>query len=895
MASNRWQEIEELFQAAVTLAEEARPELLDARAGDPEVRREVEKLLAAHEQATEFLETPVDSWIGRRLGAYEILKELGQGGMSTVYLARRVDREFQNLVAIKRLKPGLASAAVQRRLRVERQILARLRHPYIARILDGGTTAESGPYIVMELIEGSPIDGDCDRRRLTIRERLVLFRQVCEAVQYAHRNLLVHRDLKPSNILVTPEGEPRLLDFGIAKLLAPEEFPESVEDTLTQMRPMTPRYASPEQVLGLPITTASDVYSLGVLLYELLTGTTPHSLSGKSAAEIESILQHREPPPPSSAVSVAEDGGESAASARRSRPDSLSRLLAGDLDNIVLRALHKEPERRYSSVEQFSEDIRRFLEGLPVLARPSSRAYRLGKFLRRHRAAVAATTTALLLLICFTVVTVLQAGRIARERDVARREQARAEEVTSFLLDAFREADPSRSRGEQVTAREILDRGARRVEQQLAAEPELQASLMHTLGDVYSSLGLYDSARRFLDQAVEIRRRLFGDQHLSVAESQHARGVVLLEQGDYAAAEVDAVQALEYHRRQAPELVPLDLDLLGRIRRVQGRRAEAISSHEEALELRRQAGDRPMPELVRGLTYLALAYRATGDFARSTEIYLEALALFRGSRSDVGSSPDLGGSPGDHPLLAELLHNLAIVLRRQDKLAEAEEYCRQAIAMNQRLYGERHLSIARNLNNLALIRRMQGRFEEAVDIQRQNLELRRELLGEDHPRLAISMNNLAVVLLHELNRPVEAEALYRSAIDLYQRNFGEDHPNLLPFTIGLGQALSAAGKPAEAEKILRQVLARAERLGDQRRVARARSALGDALYRQRRYPEAESMLLASHAYFSAHSNQGEVYKERTLKRLIRLYRELGRDREASELEAEMIYSPEPAP
>ncbi|MEM7355717.1 MAG: serine/threonine-protein kinase, partial [Acidobacteriota bacterium] len=724
MPSPRWRQIDDLFQAAVTLAGEARDRLLDHECSDDaELRQQVEELLAAHDRAATFLERPAGAgltvgesdvggsdvggshaggsdaevcWVGRRLGPYEILSELGRGGMSIVYLAQRVDHELESQVAIKRLAPPQATVSLARRFRVERQILARLDHPGIARILDAGTTEEGTPYFVMERIEGEPIDIYCDRRRLGLSKRLELFRRVCVAVAYAHRNLVVHRDLKPKNILVTAAGEPKLLDFGIAKLLAPENFPQRVEETSTRLRPMTPRYASPEQAAGEPINTASDVYSLAVLLYELLTGRSPYTLQGRTASEIEAILQHEVPPPPSEALASADEGGAAAAAVRGARPEALRRALAGDLDRVVLCALHKEAEERYGSVERFSDDLGRYIAGRPIRARPDSRFYRLRKFVRRHLVSVATAGVVAVVLLVFATVTVLQARRIERERDGARRQQLRAEEVTTFLLDVFGEVDPSRSRGERVTAREVLDRGARRVEQQLAGEPELQATLMHTLGDVYGSLGLYEPARRLLDQATENRRRLLGGDHPAVAESLHARGEVLLEQGNMAAAEAVATEALEIHRKRQPEGaaeaaasggIPRSLDLLGRIRRVAGDRQEAIALHTQALELRRQSGSAVDGEHIRGLSFLAAAHRAAGDLASSAAVYRQALDLQRELQA------------GDHPVLAEILHNLAVVLRRQGDLDEAEATCRSALAINRRLYGERHSSLARNLNS----------------------------------------------------------------------------------------------------------------------------------------------------------------------------------------------------
>ena len=877
MPSARWKRLDELFQGAVALTGEARSAFLDARCSDSsEIRREVEELLEAHDLASTFLERPAAeqlagagrrlSWIGRQLGPYQILKELGRGGMSTVYLAHRVDQEYRSLVAVKRLRPELASGALERRFRVERQILARLRHPAIARILDAGTTGEGSPYFVMELIEGLPIDRHCDQERLSVRERLALFLRVCDAVQYAHRNLVVHRDLKPSNILITPEGDPKLLDFGIAKLLAPEDYPELVEETLTRMRPMTPRYASPEQALGRSITTSSDVYSLGVLLYELLSGVSPYSFAGKKPSEIETILLHEEPPAPSTRGEAGSPAAaERAARRKLPKPEALRRLLAGDLDNIVGKALRKETEARYASVEGLAEDLRRYLEGRPVLARSSGRLYRIGKLVRRNRATVGVASAALFLLLGFTVFTLLQADRLRDERELARRERFRAEEVTGFLVEAFRRVDPGQARGEEVTAREVVEQAAQQVGTDLAGEPALQATLMHTLGDVYGSLGMFEPARELLDRAVEVRRRLdSGGESPSVAESLAARGAALLEIGEFEAAEADALEALEIRRRLDSGAVPASLDLLGRVVAVLGRRDEALALHEEALELRRRGGLAGRQELAESLAFVALANRVAGDLGRSAELYREALEAQRAA------------VPGDHPVLAEILHNLAIVLRRLGDLAEAEAACQEAIAMNRRLYDGPHLNLSRNFNSLALIRKEQGEHAEAAELHRRNIGLKAELFGADHPRLAISMSNLAFLLLHHLERPGEAVTWYERAIEIYLHGFGEHHPNLVPFSIGLGQALNATGRPSEAEPVLRRALARSELEEDPVRAAQAQSALGESLRLTGQPEQAESLLREAHAFFAGEYGLEDFDTRLTRRHLEALYRDLGR-------------------
>ncbi len=548
MTPERWQQIQTLAEAALEIDTDARSDFLDqACDGDEALRREVEALLGSLDRVESFLETPAlgdfarfraaagsgepttvardsewrpaESGPGQHVGPYRILHEIGHGGMGTVYAAAR-DDPFEHRVAIKLIRPGMDSGSVAQRFRSERQILANLDHPNIARLLDGGTADDGRPYFVMELIEGERIDRYCDRERLPIRRRLDIFREVCAAVDYAHRNLVVHRDIKPSNILITRRGVPKLLDFGIAKLLDDTDFPYTVEATRTGLRPMTPPYASPEQLLGQAITTASDVYSLGVLLYMLLTGRLPYALAEPSPQEMQRALAEGQLPRPSTAVNRPEGPDElspDAVSRRRgTHPHQLRRRLAGDLDNIVLTALRREPERRYGSVALLAEDLRRHLEGLPVSARRDTFGYRAGKFLRRNKLAASIAGTSAALVLGFATTMAVQARQLARqrdrakaerdkadrERDKAHRERDRAEKVSTFLTDLFALADPEAG-GNTVTAREILDRGLDRI-QELEDQPEAQVGLMSALGRIYRKLRLQEQATPLLEPEHEV-------------------------------------------------------------------------------------------------------------------------------------------------------------------------------------------------------------------------------------------------------------------------------------------------------------------------------------------------------------------------------------------------------
>ncbi len=883
MTPEDWRRAKSVFEAALAEPSEARGAFVEAAcAGDEGLRSAVETLLAADGQSELLVDrVPADEllrvfsenrdlqWLGRTLGAYRIIGKLGEGGMGSVFLAERHDAEFRKTVAVKVVRFGLESEAGVRRFRTERQILANLEHPNIARLIDGGTTDEGLPYLVMEHVDGEPITTYCDRRLLKLPERLELFGTVCDAVQHAHRNLVVHRDLKAGNILVTDDGVPKLLDFGIAKLLEAEG---GLAHTVTMTRVLTPDYASPEQLAGRPITTASDVYSLGVLLYELLAGGRPFSWRGRSTAEIERMLLSEQPRPPSVAVGGERDP-EAVAATRGSRPEALRRALSGDLDNVVLRALRPEPEERYGSAEQLAADLWRYRTGLPVEARPSGLGYRAGKFVRRHAVASVVVAAAVVLLLSFTVVTLVQSAQIARERDLARHEQARVEGVSGFLGGSLREADPRRAGGATSTAREILETGARRVQQELAGQRELQVVLMHTIGLVYVDLGLYPSAQPLLAGSLELRRELFGDDHPAVAESFHAWGELRLEQGELEEAEEAARQSLAIRRGVDPAGTAGSLHLLGRIRRVAGQRSESISLHEEALEIQRQAVGEEDPAYIEGTRHLATAVRAEGRLEWAEELNRRALALQRELFA------------GDHPITASLLDDLAVVLREREAFEVADALAREALSMSRRLFPEGHLTTALVLNNLAAISRLEGRAEEARELYLEGLEMRRALLGPEHPRLAGAIYNLALLLHRDFGSPEEAEPLYREAVETQRRTLGEDHPNMAFFSMGLGRVLSDLGRAEEAEPILRRSLESFEQRSKGRNVASARSALAGALLRQRRYGEAEQLLEASYPVLAESYGDDHRITRRALDRMVQLYRETGRDREAARYRA----------
>ncbi len=710
---------------------------------DPQVREDVLALVAAHEAAADFLQEPVvppaivaaedeaddDGMEGRRIGPYQVLERIGDGGMGTVYLAVRADEQFTQRVAIKVVKHGVASPEIVRRFRQERQILASLDHEGIARLLDGGVTADGRPYLVMEHVQGLPIDRYCDERRLTITARLDLFRAVCAAVQFAHQNLVVHRDLKPSNVLISATGVPKLLDFGIAKLLNPELAPPTLLPTRQDVRLMTPEYASPEQVKNGPVTTASDVYSLGVLLYELLTGHLPYPVRGRPLHDVMRLICETEPARPSAIVErvvdeAAGDGEprrltpEAVSRTREGRVERLRRRLAGDLDTIVLKALKKEPQRRYGSVEQLSEDIHRHLSGRPIAARPDTAGYRAAKFLARHRGATAAAVLLLVSILAGLAATLSQAHRAERERALAERRFNEVRGLANSLLfdlhDAIARLPGSTAARQLLVERALvyLDRLGSDAGGDVAFQRELAAAYRRVgdvqgnpyranLGEPAAALASYRRALAILEASSG-----HGDEpahRRGLAETYEGIGDVQVITGDVAGGLVSQRRALALRLRlvQSAASTPADRGALanshakaGQAAYWAGRAADALAHQREALRLREALLDADPSStetqfaLVSSLTYVGEMLAATGDSGGAMDSYRRAEGLAQqvvAGRSDPRASRllaiahtkigELLGSNGDHAAAAAR-HRQA--LRVRTAIAEADPQNAQA-------------------------------------------------------------------------------------------------------------------------------------------------------------------------------------------------------------------------
>lgn len=833
MLLERWERVESLFRGALKRDPAERQRWLSSAEEDPEIRSEVASLLTADEEAGDRIERLVREGVklvsrrpfglGVSVEGYQLVEVVGRGGSSTVYLGewRRGERSGPEQVAVKVLRSEVRSTLARRRFLLEGEILARLDHPGIARLLSAGTTPDERPYFLMEYVEGESLLVHCQHHRPSLDRRLRLFRQVCEAVQYAHRNLVVHQDLKPVNILVAEDGRPKLLDFGIARLV--DRHPRRTasdgreELTVTAARRLTPGYASPEQIRGNPLTTATDVFSLGVILYELLADRHPFRQPEQGASELEQAILEEEPRAPSSALRRS-DLGEHRRRARRVR---------GDLDRVVALALAKERELRYGSVEQLSEDLRRFLEGRPVAARAPTRSYRAGKFLSRHWMGVAATVALLLLLAIFTTVSVLQQRRTARaweqaseERTKAERERSKAEQALAFLVDTFEVAGPDRARGETVTAREILDHGADRILEELDDQPEVQATLLEALGRVYSQLGLYDRAQSLLEDALVLQRRA-GVEGTDLARTLSTLGDVLQSIGDYEAAETVYRAALDRRQNELGDRHPevaKSLNDLGDVLHDRGDYAGAEPLYQAALEMRRDLFGERHPAVAESLNNLALLFHERRELEKAEPLYRQALELRR----------ELLGP--DHPEVAVSQANLAALLHARGNLAEAEDLFRQAVALHERLHGPDGPQVVPALQNLAMLLKDRKALDEAEALLVRVLEIERRQFGEEHPNRATNLYHLGLVR-REAGDNAAAADYFEQATELYRKTLSENHPWVSYPLLTLGELYLEEEQADRAEPLLREsVRLRRAALGDDSPLsALAESALGECL------------------------------------------------------------------
>jgi len=756
---------------------------------DPELRSEVLSLLEQFDDSAAFepkvieegpdLHTEPQDWVGLEVGAYTLRREIGQGGMSRVFLADRTDREYESQVAVKLLREGLLTEDLVLRFRRERQILANLDHPNIARLLDGGTAAFGGTYLVMEYIDGPSVTEFCHERKLGLDERLALFLQICAAVQYAHRNLILHLDLKPGNVLVGRDSTPKLLDFGIARLLEGARFDAVGDPTIGPLRPMTPRYASPEQLRGRATSTASDVYSLGVILYELLTGRVPFELEGvirRSGADLSNDPDATRP-----SVSVRRGQKQSSdsldvATDMRLSAHQLSRRLDGDLDRILLQALKPDPEERYASVEALANDISRHRAGLPIAAAGASFIYRARKFVRRHPWPVGLGATLAALTLLSTLLLAISNQRIERTRIRVQQERDNAIQLSEFLVDVFQLADPRRNPKSAATVAGVLEQGAQNAMRELSDHPKAQTKFLQTIGEVELSHGRFDRAAEDLQAALEIHERANPTNEIRTAELLTGLSQAMVGLGKLGEADELARRALEI---RSTILGPDDLSVadslnkMGELRRWHGDFEEAASLFAQALQIRRTKLGDSDPAVAESLQSSANLDRQLGNYDSANTQYTEALEILRAARGDT------------HPETVEATTSLSVIRLQLGDYETAENLQRRVVQVLEGQYGKRHPLVAATINRLARTLEIQGRLEEAEAAYREALALRRELLGERHYATAISMSALATLVDHR-GRPKESEELFRTVLSISRESFPGGTFGISYPLIGLG-------------------------------------------------------------------------------------------------------------
>lgn len=858
--NDRWRKAGELFDQALELRPEQRGRFLDEQCrDDAELRASVESLLRADDrsQSHPFLSPPVPAmaagllseyadaaFLGELVGKYRLVERVASGGMGTVFRAMVDGDSAARPVAVKLIRRGMDTLDGVRRFKLERETLARLDHPGIAKLLDGGVTERGIPFLVMELIEGQPIDRYCDEWRLNPLARIRLLLSVCAGLEYAHRNLVVHRDIKPNNVLVRADGRTTLLDFGIAKLLD-DDPADAATVTLTAFRVITPLYASPEVLRGEPASTAMDVYSLGVLLYELLTGRPPYNLGRRSSYEAQRIICEVDPPAPSDAVlapppadrpdgSGSRLSAEALAAQRGMSPRDLSRALRGDLDTIILKSLQKDPNRRYRSVEQFSDDLSRHLAGFPILARKDSSRYRAAKFIRRNRAAVAVAL----------VMVLSVAGGLggiafglfrAREQAARARVQAdRAERINSVLGDMLGSIDFEIGNSE-ITLRRVLDLAAERLEKDSASSPDISAAARQAIGDAYLNLGLYNEAEKHFRQALAVRQSVFGPTdalvaesaaalgkalrirasfaeaeemlrlaisinegnfgpaHSSVAGFRQALGTLFAESGQFRDAEREYRTALktfrELHETESTENA-VAMQELGVVLTFLGRREEGVGLCKEALSLNERLYGRESVPTASSLREYATALQIQGDFVGAEAAYREALATDRKLRGDLT------------PSVSRSLNNMGSMLSTMNgRRDEGREMLREALRLRRQIFGESHVCVAVTLNNLAATIDDNAETEALL---RESLRIARGGYGGHDHRLADALQNLAGILRSQM-KFAEAEPMYREALHIY-RGLNEKHPKVSYPLLGLGSGFLEQGDAVSAEPLLREAV-----------------------------------------------------------------------------------------
>ena len=884
---DRWARIQTLFHdAAARPPAEWRPYLESVCVGDPGLVTEVMELLEEDARGDSLLELSV-SEVARQVldadlsttmlssehfGPYRLREMLGEGGMGVVYLAERAD--LGSVAAIKILRDAWLSPARRERFASEQRTLAQLNHPSIARLYDADTLTDGTPWFAMEYVEGLPLTTYCRTRNSSMSGRLRLFRSVCEAVQHAHRHAVIHRDLKPSNILVRHDGIVKLLDFGIAKQLESLEVP--VEQTQTGLRFMTPAYAAPEQILAGRVGIHTDIYSLGVVLYELLAERLPYDFSNRGAAEIEVLITGEAPDRPSVAARAASDEG-------RARARSLRATAWADLDVLCLTAMHKDPQRRYRTVDALIRDIDHYLAGEPLEARPDTVRYRMGKFVRRNRVPVFAAGTVAAGVIGLVVFYTL---RLTTARNTAVAEAARTQRIQRFTMSLFAGGDSDVGPADSLRVVTLVDRGVQEA-RSLDQEPAVQSELYQTLGSIYQKLGNFVRADTLLQLALDRNRALFPAGSPEVSSSLVALGLLRVEQARYDDAEKLVREALEESGRASPREHPMIAQAtfaLGQVLQARGNYDKAIEAAEEAVRLYSVPGDSVTPELAASLGELAGDHFYAGHYEVSDSLNRRAMAMYRRLYGER------------HPQVAAVLINLGASQFDRGNYAEAERFDREGLEVYRGFYGPEHHETAYAMTMLARALVFQEKFAEATELLRKSLAVREKVFGPDNPVVASTLNELGNIAFQQ-NRLDEAEAAWSRMAGIYKKAYNDRHYLIGIALSNLASVYVKREQYPRAEALYRDVLARYEGLlaPDHVNVGITRIKLGRSLLRQRRYAEAAAESLAGYEILIKQANPGVSFLKAARTDLALAYEALKQPEKAQRFRAELADTARPAP
>jgi len=883
MDSSRWQRVQSLFHEAADLPGSEQRIFLETQCdGDVGLISDVLILLEEDSQGGSLLDRDVahvahrilgdstsDTTPFQNLGPYRIVSVLGEGGMGVVYLAERED--LGTRVALKVLRDAWLSPARRARFAVEQRTLARLNHPSVARLYDADTSPDGTPFFVMEYVEGVPLTDFCKEHNCPVGERLRLFRAVCEAVLYAHQHAVIHRDLKPSNILVKSDGSIRLLDFGIAKHL--QNLDEPIDQTITGLRLMTPAYAAPEQIRGEPVGIQTDVYSLGVLLYELLAGRLPFDVSNRTPAEAEKALTEQEAEKPSLVARKAE-----AVSAGNENAVVLSKAAWADLDVLCLTAMHKDVRKRYQSVEALIRDVARYVNGEPLEAQPDTLRYTVGKFVHRNWRALSATGAVLAMVIGLVIFYTV---RLTRARNAAVAQAARAARIQKFMLNLFQGDDPSAAPADDLRVLTLLDRGAQEA-RSLDAEPAVQAELYETLGGIYQKLGKFDEADSLLQSALTTRQSIFGPDSAEAAQSILALALLRDEQAKYEEAERLVRQALAIDARKLPKTDPAvgkATLALGKVLEDRGHYDQSISQLEQAVQLFSAPGAAPgaaPADLADSLHELANAHFYAGHYDESFAINQHLLAMYE----------QIYG--GRHPRIAEILINLGAIRLDLGHYAEAEKYDRQALDIVQGWYGKDNPETATDLTILARALVYQNRFDEAAGLLQQSLTIKERAFGPMHPSVASTLNELGSVAVKE-GKYAAAEQYFKRMADIYRAVYGEHHYLFATALSNLASVYTAQQQWARAEKLYREALPIyiESQSATHINAGIVRIKLGRSLLRQERYVEAATETRGGYDILVTQMDPKVSWLVNARNDLVEEYRALKNPEQAAKFQAEI--------